>query len=168
MSILNRLFELADTLNDSASNEGREAGLMVVGSAQLRDLLQYVKLLKAASQTQDSSDLAVAKSICERLLDSEEHAVEAAIPDVAEDAVAAITRLSAALAATQVALSQAMQHSEKPGKFVERIAGFSIWDYDKNDGTPYEECEEPGDGYLDSHCCLMESIEEAREILAGQ
>lgn len=50
--------------------------------------------------------------ICERLLDSEEHAGEAAIPEVAEDAVEVIQRLQAALLATQAALSQAMQHSE--------------------------------------------------------
>lgn len=162
-----KLFELADALSDSASDEGCESDLIVVSAAPLWDLLQYVKLLKAASQTQDSSDSAVAKSICERLLDSEEHAVEAAIPEVAEDAVAVITRLSAGLAATQVALSQAMQHSEKAGRLVERIAGLSIWDYDKDDGTPYEECEEPADGYLDSHCCLMGNIEEARAVLAG-
>lgn len=104
------------------------------------------------------------ESICDRLTNSEEYAGTAAIPDVAEDAVALIKRLAASLKATQQALSQSMQHSESAGKFVEHIAGLGIWDYDKNDGTPYQECEEPTDGYLDSHCCLMESIEVARTI----
>lgn len=168
MSYLNKLYELSAALNESASNDGCEADLMVVGSAQLWDLLQFVRLLKASNKGQEPSVQTDAESICERLLDSEEHAGEAAIPEVAEDAVEVINRLTTGLKATQVALSQAMQHSEKAGKLVERIAGLSIWDYDKNDGTPYEECEEPGDGYLDSHCCLMDAIEEAREIQAGR
>ena len=48
MSNLNQLFELADALNSSASNEGCEADLTVVGSAQLWVLLQFVRLLKAS------------------------------------------------------------------------------------------------------------------------
>lgn len=165
---LNKLFELTAALNDSASNEGCEADLMVVDSAPLWDLLQFVRLLKASNEGQGLSGQSEAESICERLLDSEEHAGEAAIPDVAEDAVVVINRLAAALTATQEALSQAMRHSEKAGKFVERIAGLSIWDYDKADGAPYKECEEPSDGHIDSHCCLMEAIEEARKIQVGQ
>lgn len=74
----------------------------------------------------------------------------------------------AALHATQVALSQAMQHVEKAGKFVDQIAGLSIWDHDQNDGAPYEECEEPEEGYLDSHRCLMNLVEQARLIQGGQ
>lgn len=49
--------------------------------------------------------------------------------------------------------------------FVESVAGLSIWDYDKGDGTPYEECDEPAEGYLDSHVCLMQLIEQARSML---
>lgn len=52
--------------------------------------------------------------------------------------------------------------------FVAKVAGLSIWDYDKDDGSPYEECEEPDDGLLDSHCCLMSLIEDARRIQEGQ
>lgn len=51
-----------------------------------------------------------------------------------------------------------------PDDFVSRVAGLSIWDYDQNDGTPYRECEEPTDGYLDSHTTLMDLIEEARRL----
>lgn len=51
-----------------------------------------------------------------------------------------------------------------PDDFVSRVAGLSIWDYDQNDGTPYRECEEPTDGYLDSHSTLMDLIEEARQL----
>lgn len=51
-------------------------------------------------------------------------------------------------------------------ELVQSIAGMSIWDYDKNDGTPYKECEEPSEGYVDSHCALMSTIEDARKVLA--
>lgn len=57
--------------------------------------------------------------------------------------------------------------SEKSKKLVEKIAGLCLWDFDKDDGTPYKECEEPDDGYLDSHDCLMNLIEEARAIQEG-
>ncbi|WP_341744733.1 hypothetical protein [Azonexus hydrophilus] len=165
MSYLNKLYVLAADLDESSSNEGCEADLMVVGAAQLWELLQFVRLLKASNEGLGQIE---AESICKRLLDSEEHAVEAAIPEVAEDAVEVINRLDAALKATQVALSQAMQHSEKAGKFVEQIAGLSIWDYGKNDGTPYKECEYPSDGHVDSHCCLMDLVEQARLIQGGR
>lgn len=48
---------------------------------------------------------------------------------------------------------------------VRRIAALSIWGFDNDDGEPYDECEEPDDGYNDSHTCLMGLIEEARELL---
>lgn len=105
-----------------------------------------------------------AEAICERLRDSEEHAVEAAVPEVAEDAVETIVRLQAALAATQAALSHAMQHSETANKFIAQVAGLSMWSYSKDDGTPHDECEEPSEGFIDSHCCLMSLIEEARKL----
>lgn len=165
---MKKLFDLTNELNDSASNEGCDAELMVVGAKQLWNLLQHVKQLKAASESLNATEQTGVASICDRLLDSEEHAGESAIPAVAEEAAEEITRLAKALTATQVALSQAMAHSEKTGKLVVQVAGLSIWDYDKNDGTPYEECDEPGDGHLDSHCCLMSTIEDAREILASQ
>ena len=164
MSNLNKLFDLTDALNESGSNEGCEADLMVVSSARLLDLTQYVRLLKAVEQSQNVEDHANANKICERLLNSEEHSVESAIPGVAEDAVEVINRLSIAMKATQVALSQAMQHSEERARFVKQIADLSIWDFEKDDGTPYKECERPSDGFLDSHCCLMASIDEARRI----
>lgn len=110
---------------------------------------------------------ASAERICERLLDSEEHACESAVPGVAEDAVEVIKRFSTALQATQTALSQAMQHSEKAGALVDTVAGFKIWHYGQLDGTPYEECEEPSEGYCDSHTCLMDIIEQARGIKAA-
>jgi hypothetical protein len=50
------------------------------------------------------------------------------------------------------------------GRFVHALAGLSIWSYDRKDGTPYTECAEPADGFLDSHTCLMQLIEEARQI----
>lgn len=44
--------------------------------------------------------------ICARLLDSEEHAVDSAIPQVAEDAVEMICKLVATLKSSQSALSE--------------------------------------------------------------
>ncbi len=49
-------------------------------------------------------------------------------------------------------------------KFVEQVANLDIWDFDKDDGTPYQECDEPSEGHLDSHCCLMQLIEQARQV----
>ena len=55
--------------------------------------------------------------------------------------------------------------TEDPSKaFVSQVANLSMWSYDRNDGTPYTECEEPGEGFLDSHCCLMALIEQARGL----
>lgn len=81
----------------------------------------------------------------------------------AQDAAEEIRRLSAALTATQTALSQAMQHAEKADRFVADVASLSIWGYDRDDGTPYQEIEEPDDEN-DSHDCLMGLIERARGI----
>ena len=53
-------------------------------------------------------------------------------------------------------------------QFVEGVARLSIWDYVQENGQPYTELEEePGDGYLDSHTCLMNLIESARKIDNG-
>ncbi len=52
--------------------------------------------------------------------------------------------------------------------FVEDIAQLSIWDYDRDSGTPYQECAEPSDGHLDSHVAFMQIIEKARRIKHGK
>lgn len=62
--------------------------------------------------------------------------------------------------------AQAEGVEKKALDLVKQIADFKIWDYDRNDGTPYQECEEPGDGHVDSHTALMDLIESARIILA--
>lgn len=54
---------------------------------------------------------------------------------------------------------------EEAISFIDKIARFSIWEYDMNDGTPYQECDEPPDGFLDSHCALMGCIEKARGFI---
>ena len=36
---------------------------------------------------------------------------------------------------------------------------------DNDAGKPYAECEEPDEGFNDSHTCLMELIEDARKVL---
>lgn len=94
-----------------------------------------------------------AERICARLVDSEEHAVEAAVPEIAFEAADTIRRLLG-IVATQT-------------RFVDQVAGMSIWEYDRDDGTLYQECAEPGDGFLDSHCSLMALIEEARKLKGG-
>lgn len=53
---------------------------------------------------------------------------------------------------------------EKVEAFISEIASLRIWSYDNDDGVAYKECADPSDGYLDSHCCLMNLIEEARRI----
>lgn len=91
-----------------------------------------------------------AEQICKRLVDSEEHAVEAAVPEVAFEAAEVIRQL--------------LTVPKKEREFIKQIASMSIWDYDREDGAPYKECAEPGDGFLDSHCSLMALIEEARKL----
>lgn len=105
---------------------------------------------RSPTPAEESDAITQAEQICERLVDSEEHAVEAAVPEVAFEAAEVIRRLLSTI--------------ERQRKFVEEVAGMSIWDYDRDDGTPYKECEEPGDGYLDSHCALMALVEEARKL----
>lgn len=63
--------------------------------------------------------------------------------------------------------AQATVDDAKAREFVARVADLSIWGYDRNDGTPYEECEEPCEGLADSHECLMGLIERARTIQKG-
>jgi hypothetical protein len=53
-------------------------------------------------------------------------------------------------------------------RFIDQVAALNIWDYDKDDGSPYTESEEPAEGFLDSHCCLMGLVEEARSLTAQQ
>lgn len=53
-------------------------------------------------------------------------------------------------------------------EFVNQVAALSIWSYDDKDGEPYRECRPPSDGYLDSHYCLMDLIEQARSLREGQ
>lgn len=163
---MKRLYELADDLKASASFEGCEEGLMVVDSQKLAALIQFAQLLKRADQAETAGQKE-AERICTRLLDSEEHAGDAAVPDVANDAVQIINALRFDLNATQVCLEQAQDYSAKAGKLVTEVAALSVWGFDKSDGTPYEECPEPGDGFLDSHCCLMETILQCRDVQAA-
>lgn len=61
----------------------------------------------------------------------------------------------------------AAKHAEVDA-FIRQIAVLLIWSYDDNDGTPYQECQSPSDGFLNSHCCLMNLIEQARHLQEGQ
>lgn len=62
-----------------------------------------------------------------------------------------------------------------PESFVAYVATLRIWDYDSDLKTPEElesvdedgeETHQPSDGVWDSHCSLMELIEDARRIMA--
>ena len=69
------------------------------------------------------------------------------------------------LIATTLLLALALPaYAEKADKFVHQVGALSIWSYDRNDGTPYQECDEPADGFVDSHTCLMGLIEQARVL----
>lgn len=48
--------------------------------------------------------------------------------------------------------------------FVKGVAGLKMWDYG-NDPEPFGECPPPSEGYADSHTCLMDLIEQARELM---
>ncbi len=113
-------------------------------------------------------DLRQAEEIANRLLDSEEHAVEAAIPGVAEDASAMIGRLATALEHAQTALLQVKLRAAKAESFVRMIAGLRVWDHADEIGVPSEsdECDAPTEGHLDSHQCLMRLIQDARSLQA--
>lgn len=115
MHPMNTLPDLIDALNDSASGEGCEADLIVVGASELAAVIAECRRLK-------------------RLQESREHQVQAR--DLADQQ-----------------------------KLVRNLAALSIWSYDRDDGSAYEECEEPDDGYVDSHMCLMRFIEQARSTL---
>ncbi|KLR59286.1 hypothetical protein OX89_02545 [Diaphorobacter sp. J5-51] len=78
--------------------------------------------------------------------------------------VAKLSQKANALAATQQALSQSMEYAEKLAGFVQHVAALNLWGYDKDDGNPYQECEDPDEGHSDSHNCLMELIEQARRL----
>lgn len=52
--------------------------------------------------------------------------------------------------------------------FLSSVARLSMWSYARSNGTPYNECEEPSEGFLDSHCTLMELIEEARRLVGQE
>jgi hypothetical protein len=49
-------------------------------------------------------------------------------------------------------------------RFVNQVAVLNIWDYNADDGSPYKECRAPAEGFLDSHCCLMGLVQEARRL----
>ncbi|APZ42524.1 hypothetical protein [Acidihalobacter ferrooxydans] len=48
---------------------------------------------------------------------------------------------------------------QKMREFIQSLAELSLWDHDDDNGQPFEECDEPEYGYLDSHEALMTHIE---------
>jgi len=71
----------------------------------------------------------------------------------------------AATPATHVATEDAALNDSPLLNFAHQVASLCIWNYDKDAGTPYEECAVPTDGFLDSHMCLMGLIEKARSTV---
>ena len=68
------------------------------------------------------------------------------------------------VARLNLAFSPASEQALALHSFVEMVAAMNIWSYDQDSGEPYKECEEPADGFLDSHCALMNLIEDARRL----
>ena len=54
--------------------------------------------------------------------------------------------------------------AESALELVNAIARMNIWSYDNDKGDDYAECDEPSEGFLDSHCALMSLIEQSRKI----
>lgn len=52
--------------------------------------------------------------------------------------------------------------------FLRNVARLSMWSYERRDGKRYSECEAPSEGFLDSHCTLMELIEDARRLVGQE
>lgn len=85
-----------------------------------------------------------------------EHNVD--LPELAQQAGELIGRLRQAAA---------QQHEQVivMREFVEQVSVMSIWDFDNDQGNQYNECDEPDDGYNDSHAALMGTIEQSRALL---
>lgn len=149
----------SDAIHDIATNMDEVISLDEAGIDELVAQLQFPSITEVSS----ASDVGDVDEICGRLLNSDEHAGEAAIPDVAEDAVEFIRRLSDTLGQVEAEKQNLVSERDEALQFVDQVAGLSIWDYDKNDGSTYLECEEPSEGHMDSHCCLMALIEQARD-----
>lgn len=52
----------------------------------------------------------------------------------------------------------------KRQEFADRVADLKMWDFSNDSPGHFGECAPPSEGYDDSHCCLMNLIEEAREL----
>lgn len=94
-------------------------------------------------------------ALIDRLENSEEFSGDSAVPQVALDASETLRQLLQHM-------TQLDAERDKAMVFVTEVANLSMWDYDNSDGKPYKECPIPSDGFLDSHCCLMELIAQAR------
>lgn len=58
------------------------------------------------------------------------------------------------------ALGRLLKRADAALQFAEQVSGLSIWDYEDFNN----ECGRPDEGFLDSHCALMELIVEARKM----
>lgn len=101
-----------------------------------QSLSTHAELMKAASEGEHNVDL----------------------PELAEKAGDLIEKLRTATAQLQ-AQNSVMQ------TFVDRVSELRMWDYDDDQGNQYQECDEPDDGYGDSHDALMGLIEISRDLV---
>lgn len=163
---LNKLFELADALENSSNNEGCDVDLTVVGSAQLWNLLQHVlalRFLMGLSKLFELAD-ALRNSSSKEGYDADLTVVGSAqLWDLLQH-----VRQLKAVAQAQDTQAQEMAENvvEQSRAFVKRIASLKKWGEPDENGNSFE----PSDGLDDSHSCLMELIDEARGIsgaLAG-
>lgn len=157
---LNKLFELADALENSSNNEGCDVDLTVVGSAQLWNLLQHVlalRFLMGLSKLFELAD-ALRNSSSKEGYDADLTVVGSAqLWDLLQH-----VRQLKAVAQAQDTQAQEMAENvvEQSRAFVKRIASLKKWGEPDENGKPFE----PSDGLDDSHSCLMDLIDEARVI----
>ncbi|MQA40630.1 hypothetical protein [Rugamonas aquatica] len=60
--------------------------------------------------------------------------------------------------------SAALTYGGNSAPSVRHVAKPGIWSYGTTDVAAHAECKQPSDGILDSHCCRMEIIAQARKI----
>jgi hypothetical protein len=99
--------------------------------------------------------------ICARLLDSQEHASEEAIPQVAEDAAELLRKMHKETNRLKAENQSLVAQRDEAMRFVEQVARLKVWGCGE-----MKECARPSEGFMDSHDCLMGLIHQARNVIA--
>lgn len=84
---------------------------------------EIVELYHLAKEALDSKVELPIDGICDRLLDSEEHACESAIPPVAEEAAEIIRTLSAECGRLEAQVQDCISHRDTAAKFMDELLG---------------------------------------------